>query len=132
MFKVIIAGGRDFSDYEFLKLTMDHLLSNITSEIGIVCGMAKGADLLGKRYANEKGYKVFCFPADWSSFGKSAGFVRNEEMAQNADALVAFWNGKSRGTQHMIKTAERYKLKIRVKNYIQMYLEVYDASSYEK
>lgn len=48
MFKVIIAGGRDFSDYEFLKLTMDHLLSNITSEIGIVCGMAKGADLLGK------------------------------------------------------------------------------------
>ena len=132
MFKVIIAGGRDFSDYEFLKLTMDHLLSNITSEIGIVCGMAKGADLLGKRYANEKGYKVFCFPADWSSFGKSAGFVRNEEMAQNADALVAFWNGKSRGTQHMIKTAERYKLKIRVKNYIQLYLEVYDASSYEK
>ena len=118
MFKVIIAGGRDFSDYEFLKLTMDHLLSNITSEIGIVCGMAKGADLLGKRYANEKGYKVFCFPADWSSFGKSAGFVRNEEMAQNADALVAFWNGNSRGTQHMIKTAERYKLKIRVKNYI--------------
>ena len=132
MFKVIIAGGRDFSDYEFLKLTMDHLLSNITSEIGIVCGMAKGADLLGKRYANEKGYKVFCFPADWSSFGKSAGFVRNEEMAQNADALVAFWNGKSRGTQHMIKTAERYKLKIRVKNYISLYLEVYDASSYEK
>ena len=132
MFKVIIAGGRDFSDYEFLKLTMDHLLSNITSEIGIVCGMAKGADLLGKRYANEKGYKVFCFPADWSSFGKSAGFVRNEEMAQNADALVAFWNGKSRGTQHMSKTAERYKLTIRVKNYIQLYLEVYDASSYEK
>lgn len=79
--------------------------------------MAKGADLLGERYANEKGYKVSRFPADWSSFGKSAGFVRNEEMAQNADALVAFWNGKSRGTQHMIKTAERHKLKVRVKKY---------------
>ena len=117
MFKVIIAGGRDFSDYEFLKLTMDHLLSNITSEIGIVCGMAKGADLLGKRYANEKGYKVFCVPADWSSFGKSAGFVRNEEMAQNADALVAFWDGKSRGTQHMIQTAQKHKLSVRVKLY---------------
>lgn len=117
MFRVIIAGGRDFEDYEFLKLTMDRLLADITSEICVVCGMAKGADLLGERYANEKGYKVSRFPADWSSFGKFAGFVRNEEMAQNADAPVAFWDGKSRGTQHMIKTAERYKLKIRVKKY---------------
>lgn len=117
MFRVIIAGGRDFEDYEFLKLTMDRLLANITSEICVVCGMAKGADLLRERYANEKGYKVSRFPADWSSFGKSAGFVRNEEMAQNADALVAFWDGKSRGTQHMIKTAERHKLKVRVKKY---------------
>ena len=117
MFRVNIAGGRDFDDYEFLKLTMDRLLANISSEICVVCGMAKGADLLGERYANEKRYKVSRFPADWSSFGKSAGFVRNEEMAQNADALVAFWDGKSRGTQHMIKTAEKYKLKIRVKKY---------------
>lgn len=117
MFRVIIAGGRDFEDYEFLKLTMDHLLANITSEICVVCGMAKGTDLLGERYADEKGYKVSRFPADWGSFGKFAGFVHNEEMAQNADALVAFWDGKSRGTQHMIKTAERYKLKIRVKKY---------------
>lgn len=117
MFRVIIAGSRNFNDYEFLKLTMDHLLTNITNEICIVCGMAKGADLLGERYANERGYKVCRFPADWNSFGKSAGFVRNEEMAQNADALVVFWDGKSRGTQHMIRTAERYKLKVRVKKY---------------
>ncbi len=117
MFRVIIAGGRDFDDYNLLKSTMDRFLSKITSEICIVCGMARGADLLGERYAKEKGYVVHRFPADWETFGKVAGFVRNEEMAQNADALVAFWDGDSHGTQHMIKTAKRYKLKIRVKRY---------------
>lgn len=116
MFRVIIAGGRDFNDYELLKSTMDRLLVNIKRQICIVSGAAKGADLLGERYAKEKGYVVHRFPADWS-LGRGAGFIRNEEMAQNADALVAFWDGKSHGTQHMIKTAERYKLKVRVKRY---------------
>ena len=116
MFRVIIAGGRDFDDYELLKFTMDRLLVNIKRQICVVSGAARGADLLGERYAKERGYTVRRFPADWS-LGRGAGFIRNEEMAQNADALVAFWDGKSRGTQHMIKTAERYKLEVRVKMY---------------
>ena len=86
------------------------------TDIEIVSGTAKGADQLGEKYAKEKGYPVKQFPADWSK-GKSAGYVRNEEMAKYADALIAFWNGLSKGTGHMIDLAKKYKLKIRICNY---------------
>lgn len=117
MFRVIIAGGRDFNDYPLLKETMDKLLVNITDEITVLCGQAKGADTLGEQYAKENGYTVSYHPADWEQYGKRAGYLRNEQMAQNADALVAFWNGKSRGTKHMIGLAMHYGLKVRIKLY---------------
>ena len=117
MFRVIIAGGRDFNNYPGLVDVMDRLLANVTDEIIVVCGMAQGADRLGERYAKERGYTVRYFPADWDNNGRGAGFIRNEQMAQNADALVAFWDGKSRGTKHMIETAQKHKLDIRVKHY---------------
>lgn len=99
MFRVIIAGGRDFRDYDLLAKTMNHLLSNVRDEITVVCGKARGADTLGEQYAKEHGYSVQYFPADWNKYGKSAGYLRNTEMAKNADALVAFWNGASLGTR---------------------------------
>ncbi len=117
MFRVIIAGGRDFNDYDLLEKTIDMLFVNISEEIVIICGMARGADSLGKRYAKRKGYQVSYFPAEWDKYGKAAGYIRNEQMAQNADALVAFWDGVSKGTKHMIETAKRYELKIRIKRY---------------
>lgn len=117
MFRVIIAGGRNFDDYVILKRTMDKLLANIAGGIVVVCGMARGADALGEQYAMEKGYEVNYFPADWDKYGKSAGYRRNEQMAQNADALVAFWDGQSRGTKHMIDLAYRHGLKVRVIRY---------------
>lgn len=117
MFRVIIAGGRDFNDYPLLKETMDKLLVNITDEITVLCGQAKGADTLGEQYAKENGYTVSYYPADWEQYGKRAGYLRNEQMAQNSDALVAFWNGKSRGTKHMIGLAIQYGLKVRIKLY---------------
>ena len=117
MFRVIIAGGRDFNDYQLLSTTMDNLLRNITDEIVVVCGQARGADTLGEQYAKEHGYRVDYYPADWKQYGKRAGYLRNEQMAQNADALAAFWNGESRGTKHMIDLAKRYGLKVRIKKY---------------
>lgn len=117
MLRVIIAGGRDFDDYRLLKATMDKLLCNITDEITVVCGQAKGADTLGEQYAMEKGYTIDYYPAQWKLYGKRAGYLRNEQMAQNADALAAFWNGESRGTKNMIELAKRYGLKVRVKRY---------------
>lgn len=118
-FRVIIAGGRDFQDYKLLRSTMDALLQNKLRKVKIViiCGMAKGADMLGARYAQERGYHIRYFPAEWDNLGKKAGIIRNEQMAQNADALVAFWDGESRGTKNMIETAEQYNLAVRVKRY---------------
>ena len=117
MFRVIVAGGRDFNNYNGLAASLDYLLKNINDEIQIVCGMARGADRLGERYAKENGYKVIYLPADWDSDGKSAGFKRNIKMAELADALVAFWDGKSTGTKHMIEIAKGKGLDVRIKRY---------------
>ena len=60
---------------------MDYLLSNITDEIIVVCGMARGADKLGEQYAKEMGFMVHYFPAEWERYGKSAGYIRSLQMA---------------------------------------------------
>lgn len=117
MFKVIVAGGRNFNNYKGLSDSLDYLLKNINDDIQIVCGMARGADRLGEQYAKEHGYQVIYFPADWDLDGKSAGFKRNVKMAEYADALVAFWDGESKGTKHMIETAKEKGLDIRIKHY---------------
>lgn len=119
MFRVIIAGGRDFQDYALLEKTLDQFLSGQSDEITIFCGKARGADTLGERYAQTHGYAVAYFPALWQQYGRAAGCIRNEEMAQNADALVAFWDGKSRGTRHMIDTARQRRLTVCVQQYEQ-------------
>ena len=120
MFKVIIAGGRDFNDYNMLKNTCDKLLCNKVKEgIEIVSGQAKGADSLGERYARERSYAVRLFPAEWDKYGKSAGYKRNAQMAEYADALIAFRNGQSRGTQHMINLAKEKNLLVKVIHYEQ-------------
>ena len=111
--KVIIAGSRDFKNYDLLVTKCDTFLKN-QSNIQIVSGTANGADKLGEKYAREKGYSIKQFPADWDKFGKSAGYKRNKEMADYADSIIAFWDGKSKGTKHMIDLAEKSNLKIRI------------------
>lgn len=120
MIKVIIAGTRDFDNYELLKQKMDKILAarvRNNEEIIIVSGTARGADKLGEKYARERGYTIKRFPADWDKNGKRAGYIRNEEMAKYADACVCFWDEASRGTKHMIDLATRYKLALRVIKY---------------
>jgi len=114
--KVIIAGGRDFNNYDLLCRKADKILSRQT-EIEIVSGTAKGADKLGELYAKERGYKIIHYIPDWNFFGKSAGYIRNEEMGRYADGLIAFWNEKSKGTKHMIDIAKKEDLLIRVITY---------------
>jgi hypothetical protein len=115
-FKVIVAGGRLFNNYSLLKEKLDNLLSNKIN-IEIVSGMAKGADKLGERYAKEKNLGLKYFPAQWDKIGNTAGYVRNIEMAEYADACVCFWDGKSFGTRHMIETAKKHNLKLRIIHY---------------
>ena len=119
MFKVIIAGGRTFEDYEYLKKVCDFLLANRNeSQIEIVSGNARGADTLGERYSKERGYKLTLFKADWDKYGKKAGYLRNKQMAEYADALIAFMEkGGTKGTQHMINLATEKGLKVRVSKY---------------
>ena len=114
--KVIIAGGRNFDDYELLCKTVDYYLSKQT-DIEIVSGTAKGADQLGERYAKERGYPIKRFVPDWGYYGRRAGFIRNEEMAIYADVLIAFWDEMSKGTKHMIDLAELHGLKTRIIKY---------------
>ncbi|KPE49753.1 DUF2493 domain-containing protein [Chryseobacterium indologenes] len=110
--KVIIAGTRKFENYSLLKERCDYILRNC-SDVEIVSGGAKGADLIGEKYANEKGFKLTRFPANWK-LGPKAGPIRNHHMAEYADALIAFWDKKSKGTLNMIEAAKKHKLKIRI------------------
>lgn len=114
MFSVIIAGSRSFNNYSLLKEKCDFYLCNISDDIEIVSGCAKGADELGIRYAKERGYELNLFPAQWDKFGKSAGMRRNPEMAHASMALIAFWDGKSVGTLNMIDLAIKNDLFVRI------------------
>jgi hypothetical protein len=114
--KVIVAGTRTFSDYALLCERLDFYLQHYT-DIEIVSGGAKGADTLGERYARERGCLVKQFPADWQTYGKKAGPVRNAQMAAYADACIVFWDGKSKGTQDMITQANTHQLPTRVVHY---------------
>lgn len=111
--KVIIAGSRDFRNYPLLKEKCDYILEG-GNGIEIVSGGARGADKMGEFYAKERGYGLKVFPADWEKFGKSAGFIRNKQMAEYSDTLICFWDGQSKGTQHMINLAENQGLEIHV------------------
>jgi hypothetical protein len=115
LFKVIVAGSRNFCDYELLKRKLMFLLKNKSkNDVEIISGGAKGADYLGERFAKENGYNLRIFKANWNKYGKKAGPIRNTEMVEYADALVAFWDGKSKGTAHVIDFAYFNCLAIRV------------------
>jgi predicted Rossmann fold nucleotide-binding protein DprA/Smf involved in DNA uptake len=114
--KVIIAGSRTFTDYELLCEKCKNILS-ATSEVEIVSGGAMGADKLGEKFAEENGYQIARFPANWNEFGKQAGMLRNQQMADYADALIVFWDGKSRGTLNMIELARKKNMPIRIINF---------------
>ena len=107
--KTIIAGSRAFDDYDYLCVVCDMI--DISE---IVSGTARGADSLGERYAAQNNIKLTQFPADWNKHGKKAGYLRNKEMAEYGDCLVAFWDGESKGTKLMIDLARKNNLDVRV------------------
>ena len=127
--RIIIAGSRTFNDYIKLKAAMFDVIYDLKRNnekelnIKIISGTARGADKLGEKYADEKGYEVIRFPADWDRFGKRAGYVRNAEMAKYAvsddsiGVLVACWDGISKGTKHMIDLANKYGLEVLIVNF---------------
>lgn len=105
--KVIIAGSREGVKYSDVIDSIKESGFNITE---IVSGTARGSDKFGEQFAEDNGIPLSRFPANWNKHGKSAGYVRNTEMAEYADALIAIWDGESRGTKHMIDIANKKSL----------------------
>ncbi len=125
--KYIVAGGRDFANVKYHSIhacaihkliarwALDTILSRGDTVVSGKC--PTGADLIGESYALWRKLPVEGFPADWNKHGKSAGFIRNQQMAQEADGLIAFWDGKSKGTKHMIEAATRCNLEVHIYRY---------------
>lgn len=118
MFYLLIVGSRSFDNYNTLATVCDKLLVNHT-EITIVSGGADGADKLAERYAKERDYALKVFTAEWSKFGNSAGYKRNEDMHRYISqfthrGVVAFWDGFSKGTAHSFELAPKFHNPIRI------------------
>lgn len=104
--KVIIAGSRSIVDYAAVEGSMQHAVKAWGRISQIVSGTARGVDRLGEQWAAAHGIPVKRFPADWNKYGKQAGYIRNVEMADYADACLVVWDGDSRGSMHMYRIAE--------------------------
>ncbi len=109
--RTIIAGSRDINDEATVLAAAEAAPWEITE---VVCGGAAGVDSIGAKLARERNIPVKMFPADWNKYGKSAGPRRNREMAEYAQALVAVWDGLSRGTKNMIEEAQGRGLQVYV------------------
>ena len=118
--KIIVAGGRNFDSYTLLETALNFYLARLQRnhiKIAILSGAARGADTLAEKYALTNGHSLERYPANWDRDGKSAGYKRNTLMSDKADALVAFWDTKSKGTKHMFDTAKQKGLRVRVVQY---------------
>ncbi len=115
--RIVISGCRNYDNYKSIKEFADICLSKICNEneIIILSGGCKGVDLLGEKYAGEKGYQIERFLANWQKYGNWAGPKRNEEMAKKCDYVICFWDGESKGTKSMIKYAKMYNKPIKIK-----------------
>lgn len=116
VYRIIVTGSRNFNDYVRLKYELYQVFKRLDNAPIIVSGTARGTDKLGEQFADEHDLEVKRFPADWDEHGKKAGYLRNKEMAEYADVLIAFWDGKSKGTGHMIKIANKQELPTKIIN----------------
>jgi len=120
MVNVIIAGSRDFTDEKFLRDKASAWAGFNTdapmpaSDITVICGGAKGPDKMGAEWAEFHGINVRHMPADWNAHGRAAGPIRNAAMADIGDVLIAFYDGKSKGTANMIGAALRKGLELHI------------------
>jgi len=117
--KTIIAGSRSISpdtksiyvsDPKNYSLVESAIIESGFTITEVVSGTARGVDILGEIWALENNIPVKKFPANWDLHGKSAGYIRNVEMAEYAEAAIIIWDGYSKGTKHMINTAKNCRL----------------------
>lgn len=114
-YKTIIAGSRDGVEFKHVLIAISLCGWDIST---VVSGTARGADRFGEEWASLNNIPIERYPADWDNNKKAAGYIRNIEMADNAEALIALWDGESRGTKHMITVAKRKGLKVFIYDFI--------------
>lgn len=120
---ICIAGGRDFTDYKFMELsilkyiTEHYNIKFFKEECVVISGTARGADTLGERFGIRYCKSIKRYPAQWDKFGKSAGYRRNIEMAKESDIVFIFWDEVSKGTQHMITICKQLNKELVIFNY---------------
>lgn len=112
-YKLGIVGSRTFADYALLESDIEDIIGaeNIAM---IISGGAKGADTLAEEYANNHHIPLQVFPAKWDQYGKRAGYIRNVKIVENSDVVIAFWDGKSKGTKMTIDECTRHNKQVHV------------------
>lgn len=115
--RVVVAGSRDYTNYNEAKKFIDICISRIKTKYTLVfvSGGCTGADMLGERYAQENGYESEVYAADWGKYGKAAGPIRNRQMAEVSDFVILFWDYKSIGTRSMLECALKLNKPIKIK-----------------
>ena len=116
MTKIAVVGSRDFDDYTLFESVMDDFLRD-KGQVLFVSGGANGADKLAEEYAKVHDIEIIIYKAEWKRYGRGAGFVRNKKIWDESDMGIAFWDGKSKGTQHSFKLAEKMGKALVIYNY---------------
>lgn len=115
--RVLVCGSRHFNDYERLKKeVLNALPIGDYIDCVVISGHARGADTLGERLAEDMCWKCDVYPADWNTYGKRAGPIRNRQMLVEGkpDMVIAFRSPNSRGTQNMINQARKARVEVQV------------------
>jgi hypothetical protein len=112
--RLAVVGSRGFTDYKLVKDVLDRYHDQYGDDLVIISGGAIGADSLGAMYAKANRLKLVIHKPDWNKYGRSAGFRRNHTIWDDADAGVAFWDGKSKGTSHSFDIAKQQNKQLEV------------------
>jgi hypothetical protein len=110
--KVAIVGSREYPDLNFVRRYV-RLLAMKHPGITVISGGARGVDTVAVQEAKRCGLPVEVYKADWNTHGRGAGFIRNAVIVDNADVVISFWDGQSRGTQHTVRLARERKKIVR-------------------
>jgi hypothetical protein len=115
---IAVVGSRNFTNYDLLKQKLDSIINDRKFDnITIISGGASGADTLAEKYAKENNYGLIVKNAEWNKYGKSAGYKRNVEIVNLSNLVVAFWDGKSRGTNNTINIAKGKGIEVIIHNF---------------
>jgi len=115
--KLAIIGSRTFNDPFRMEMEVNKLRTIYPDINLIISGGAKGADKLGEQYAKNHNIRTLIIQPDWKTYGKAAGVLRNTDIIKEADVVIAFWDGKSKGTADSIKKAKDFNKIIIVINF---------------